>query len=188
MVACSSSNNKDCQKVSVIESLHQAHKARLKRFAARSAPQRETPAPSRILPAIAGIDLKARRIPSRYPPDRDYERAWAIVIMGLNDELPLRRPRMIEIQRATAHDFNVSVNELLSGQRLRKVVLPRHVAMYLAKELTLKSYAGIGRAFADRDHSSVVHAVKGIERRLDRDADLADRVARIRCELQGRHP
>ena len=63
--------------MSVIESQHQAHKARLKRMSARSVPQRETPVQSRVA-AIAGIDLRAKRVPSRYMLDRDYERAWAI--------------------------------------------------------------------------------------------------------------
>ena len=169
--------------MSVIESQHQAHKARLKRMSARSVPQRETPVQSRVA-AIPGIDLRAKRFPSRYLLDREYERAWAIVIMGLHDELPLRRPRMIDIQRATAHHFNVSVNELLSERRLRKLAMPRHAAMYLAKQLTVKSFAEIGRAFAGIDHSTVVHAVKGIEARLPFDGELAHHIAGVRDELK----
>jgi Bacterial dnaA protein helix-turn-helix len=167
--------------MSVIESLHQAHKARLKRLSARSAPQRETPAPSRV---AAILDLKAKRIPSRYLLDRDYERAWATVIMGLDNELPPRRPRIVEIQRATARHFDITVNEMLDDQRIRKLAMPRHAAMYLVKQLTLKSFAEVGRAFAGRDHSTVVHAVNGIKARLQFDGELAHHIACIRDELK----
>jgi hypothetical protein len=171
--------------MSVIESLHQAHKARLKRMSARSVSQAEEPAPARAVPAIAGICLKAKRIRSRYMLDRDYERAWAAAIMGLveSDEPP-RRPRIVEIQRATAQRFGITMREMLDDQQRHKLALPRHAAMYLIRQLTRKSFAEIGRAFAGRDHSTVVHAVKGIEARLPFDGELAHHIARVRDELK----
>jgi hypothetical protein len=171
--------------MSVIDSLHQAHKARLKRLSARAVPQRETPVPPHGA-AIPGIDLKARRIRSRYLPDRDYERAWAAEIMGVIDggDVPSRRPRIVEIQRVTARHFGIPLNELLADRRTRTPAAARHAAMYLAKQLTVKSFAEIGRAFAGRDHSTVVHAVKGIEARLPFDGELAHHIAGVRDELK----
>ena len=111
--------------------------------------------PSRVA-AIPGIDLKAGRIPSRYLPDREYERAWVAEIMGVIDggDFPSRRPRIVEIQRVTARHFGIPLNELLADRRTRTPAAARHAAMYLAKQLTVKSFAEIGRAFAGRDHST----------------------------------
>lgn len=147
--------------MSVIESLHQARKARLKRMAVS--------------------------VRSRYLPDRDYERAWAFEIMGLVDSSPHRRPRVIEIQRAAARHFSVELNDILSDRRDRKIALARHVAMYLARDLTLKSFQDIGSRFGARDHSTVVHGVKRIEAKLLFDAELTADVGRIRVELEGLH-
>jgi chromosomal replication initiation ATPase DnaA len=147
--------------MSVIESLHQAHKARLKRMALGVRP--------------------------RYLPDRDYERAWAFEIMGLVDASPVRRPRVIEIQRAAARHFGVELNDIRSDRRDRKTALARHVAMYLARDLTLKSFQEIGSLFGARDHSTVVHGVRRIEAKLPFDAELTADVGRIRVELEGLH-
>jgi hypothetical protein len=171
------------QKMSVVEILHQAHKARQKRMSARTVRQHGTP--SQILPAMPGIDLNAKHIRSRYSLDRDYERAWAVEIMGLveRDGRP-RRPRIVDIQRAIAQQFDIPLNELLADRRTRTPAAARHAAMYLARQLTVRSFAEIGRAFAGRDHSTVVHAVKGIEARLPFDGELAHRIARVRDELK----
>ena len=171
--------------MSVIDSLHQAHKARLKRLSARSAPQREAPVPSRVA-AIPGIDLRARRIPSRYLPDREYERAWATEIMGVIDggELPSRRPRIDRDPARHRKTFQHSAERAAGRAAHAQAADARHAAMYLAKQLTVKSFAEIGRAFAGRDHSTVVHAVKGIEARLPFDGELAHHIAGVRDELK----
>jgi hypothetical protein len=169
--------------MSVIESLHQAHKARLKRMAASGVAQ--TPSQARNASASLIMSFGAKRVRSRYLPDRDYERAWAFEIMGLVDSLPLRRPRVIEIQRAAARHFSVELNDVLSDRRDRRIALARHVAMYLARELTLKSFQEIGSRFGARDHSTVVHGVKRIEAMLPFDAELTADVGRIRVELEG---
>jgi chromosomal replication initiator protein len=159
--------------MSVIESLHEARKQRLQRIAARAVPQRHAPV--------------RRREPDGHPQaprravDRDYERAWAAAIMGLSEQgaPPVRNPRIVEVQRATARHFGVSLKEMLAASRERPLVLPRHVAMYLAKQLTRKSFGEIGRAFGGRDHSSALYALSTIERRLGSDAELAHHVACI---------
>jgi chromosomal replication initiation ATPase DnaA len=138
-------------------------------------------------PLVFVADARRR---ARDRPDPDYERAWAAEIMGLVESgvKKPRRPRIAEIQRATAKHFGITVDEMLDGQRIRKVTVPRHAAMYLTKQLTLKSFAEIGRAFAGRDHSTVVHAVNGITARLQFDDELTHQIACIRNQLQADVP
>ena len=170
--------------MSVANSFHQAHKDRLRRMAARAVPQADAEAAPRIASAFGSVD-RTRRVRLRDVVDRDYERAWAAEIMGLVDDgkQPRPRPRIAEIQRETARHFGITVAEMVADQQTRRLARPRHAAMYLAKQLTLKSFAEIGRAFAGRDHSTVVHAVKGIAARLNLDDELARHIADIRNQL-----
>lgn len=66
------------------------------------------------------------------------------------------------IQKLVAEYFEISVAEMRSEKRQRKIVRPRQIAMSLAKELTQHSLPEIGRAFGGRDHSTVIHSYKTI--------------------------
>ena len=68
------------------------------------------------------------------------------------------------IQTIVCKFFKISKNEMLSPRRSRYLVRPRQTAIYLAKILTSKSLPEIGRAFANRDHTTVIHSVKTIEK------------------------
>lgn len=85
---------------------------------------------------------------------------------------------------AVAREWRILRTEMLSDRVDRAAVLPRHVAMYLARKHTFCSLPMIGRAFAGRDHTTVLHAVRKVERLLERDVALAERVFRI--EQHGR--
>jgi chromosomal replication initiator protein len=84
------------------------------------------------------------------------------------------------IMQATAEAYGVSVNQLSARSRKKEVVLPRSVAMYLSKKWTKQSLNSIGFEF-NRDHSTVVSAVKKIETELadEGQTELRDRVAMI---------
>lgn len=82
-------------------------------------------------------------------------------------------PRVRTIQDVVAEHFELSFDELLSGGRSRSFARPRQVAMYLCKRLTRRSYPDIGRRFGGRDHTTVLHAVRTIERLSTEDPDLA---------------
>ncbi len=73
-----------------------------------------------------------------------------------------RRVSIEDVQRKVAEHYNIRVSEMTSKRRERSVARPRQIAMYLAKHLTTKSLPDIGRAF-DRDHTTVIHAVKTID-------------------------
>ena len=68
------------------------------------------------------------------------------------------------IQTLVCKYFKISKNEMLSSRRSRYLVRPRQVAIYLAKILTTKSLPEIGREFSNRDHTTVIHSVKTIEK------------------------
>ncbi len=84
----------------------------------------------------------------------------------------LSPPRVTGIKAVTASYFNVSVDDLVSGKRQRAYSYPRQIAMYLCRKHTGMSYKKIGEAFANKDHSTVLHAVRRIEKDRDRNEQL----------------
>ena len=93
-------------------------------------------------------------------------------------------PRIEEIQRVVARHFKTDRDELLSQRRTAAAVWPRQVAMYLAKTLTVRSMPDIGRRFGNRDHSTVLHAVRKIAAMIQQDAKVAAEIEAIKAELQ----
>ena len=85
-----------------------------------------------------------------------------------------RQISMDEIQRVVADHYRVTVSDMLSKRRSRTVVLPRHVAIFLAKEVTNYSLPEIGRAFGNRDHTTVLHAYRKIRETKETNHDLAE--------------
>lgn len=71
-----------------------------------------------------------------------------------------------KIQRAVCAHFNISRANLLSQQRCKTIVWPRQIAMYLCQQHTHNSLPAIGRMFAGRDHTTVLHAVKRVLSKL----------------------
>lgn len=94
-----------------------------------------------------------------------------------------RKTTIDEIQKKVAEHFNISVKELQSSRRARTVARPRQIAMYLAKQLTSRSLPEIGRKF-DRDHTTVMHAVRKIEELIIEDTALAENVDALRRTLE----
>ncbi len=91
-----------------------------------------------------------------------------------------RRIRIEGIQRLVAKHFNVTKQELISPRRTRSVVRPRQISMYLAKTMTDRSFPDIGRRFGGRDHTTVLHAVRKIERMISEDTTLAREIEMLR--------
>jgi chromosomal replication initiator protein len=88
-----------------------------------------------------------------------------------------------QIVKRVAVAFSISEKELLGTSRLRNVLLPRQVAMYLTRELTKLSLPRIGVFFADRDHTTVLHACRKVEIEMDLNGKLAAMVRQVRQEL-----
>ena len=111
------------------------------------------------------------------------DEAQAIVRPHLRDVE--RRITVDDIQKATAEHYGLKQQDLLCERRTRAVARPRHVAMYLAKSLTTRSYPDIGRRFGGRDHTTVLHAVKRIETLKGEDAALAADIEALTRKLKG---
>jgi chromosomal replication initiation ATPase DnaA len=85
------------------------------------------------------------------------------------------------ILKVVASWCNTTVIDLTSERRTLDVVYPRQVAMYLCKHHTRLSYPKIGRKFGGKDHTTVLHAVKKIQRMLDSgDVEIAVDIVRLR--------
>lgn len=92
--------------------------------------------------------------------------------------------RVDNVIRIVARHYKVAPADLLSQRRTASVVRPRQIAMYLAKTLTLRSLPEVGRRFAGRDHTTVLHAVRKIEGLIASDAALAAEVASLTAAIR----
>ena len=89
-----------------------------------------------------------------------------------------------KIQNVVSNYFNISLNDMLSQRRSRPLARPRQLAMYLAKKMTTRSLPEIGRRFANRDHTTVIHAVKTITRLSEQDDEMKKNINQIKNLLQ----
>ncbi len=87
------------------------------------------------------------------------------------------------IQNLVASHFNLNIQELLSPRRSRSLARPRQIAMYLAKQHTTNSLPDIGRKFSNRDHTTVIHAVKKIDELIKKDNDVRQSVAELKKKM-----
>lgn len=96
-----------------------------------------------------------------------------------------RSPKLTagEIQQEVADWFRIPVAEMVSARRFRSVARPRQIAMYLTRELTPKSLPEIGLRFGGRDHTTVIYAIKNVERLCAIDGEIDDDVRGLRRRL-----
>ena len=87
------------------------------------------------------------------------------------------------IQSSVCKFFKISKNEMLSSRRSRYLVRPRQAAIYLTKMLTSKSLPEIGREFSNRDHTTIIHSVKTIERLIKEDNDLENNINNLKSQI-----
>ena len=95
-----------------------------------------------------------------------------------------KRVKIEDIQKRVATHYNVSRADLLSSRRTAAVVMPRQIAMYLAKSLTLRSLPEIGRRFGGRDHTTVLHAVRKIDNLCNNDTAMREEIDLLKRLLQ----
>ena len=88
-----------------------------------------------------------------------------------------------KIQNVVSNYFNIALSEMLSQRRSRPLARPRQIAMYLAKKMTSRSLPEIGRRFANRDHTTVIHAVKTITRLSEQDDEMKKNISQIKSLL-----
>ncbi len=87
------------------------------------------------------------------------------------------------IQTVVCKYFKISKNEMLSSRRSRYLVRPRQTAIYLTKILTSKSLPEIGREFSNRDHTTIIHSVKTIEKIKEKDPEMGDNINILKNQI-----
>ena len=85
-----------------------------------------------------------------------------------------------KIQTMTSNFYSISLNDMLSPRRSRPLARPRQIAMYFAKKLTTRSLPEIGRKFANRDHTTVIHAVKTVEKLLQNNDEIKKNIEELK--------
>ncbi len=95
-----------------------------------------------------------------------------------------RRITIDEIQRAVCEYYRIDRQEMSSKRRARAIARPRQVAMYLSKLMTPRSYPEIGRKFGNRDHSTVIHAVRLVEQLRAEDSEMDNDVRMLLRQLE----
>lgn len=146
--------------------------------AARPAPQ--------IAPQTEKRREKARFEPCPAPPPRAMATPCgsgrALVRMmarhGLGPKVTVE-----DVLRAVCARYDVARVDLISERRTKGVMLPRQIAMYLARDLTTASLPRIGRIMGGRDHTTILHGCRVIEARLALNPELARDVAALSCTI-----
>jgi chromosomal replication initiator protein len=94
-----------------------------------------------------------------------------------------RRIKVEDILRIVSRHFAVSKADILSDRRHRSVVRPRQIGMYLAKQLTSRSLPEIGRRFGNRDHTTVLHAIRKIDKEMGDNPHLKEEIEELKRQL-----
>ncbi len=105
------------------------------------------------------------------------------IIRDLLQGIEPRRVKIDDILRIVSRHYSVSKADILSQRRHRSVVWPRQIGMYLAKQLTSRSLPEIGRRFGDRDHTTVLHAIRKIDKELEANTRLRDELEELKKQL-----
>lgn len=117
--------------------------------------------------------------------NRKIDEAFAEDVLAEMFRASRRRITIDEIQRRVSEHYRIRQAEMVSARRAREVARPRQVAMYLAKQLTPRSLPEIGRKFGGRDHTTVIHAIRQIERLRGIDTDIDSDVRTLMRDLEG---
>lgn len=158
---------------------HQRHKEFHAAIAQKAAERRTPPVKA----------LTAEAFPSETDPPKESVEDWVErqkkIWFSIVDEIDppsVTRPTVGLIQRKCCDYYKISLTAIVSQSRIAYIVRARQVAMFLTKELTTKSLPEIGRKFGNRDHTTVLHAVRKIAN-LSHDPDLADDLATLRKQI-----
>lgn len=107
-----------------------------------------------------------------------------VFVEKILDEIGQKEIVIDTILSTVARYFGVTRADILSKNRQSSIVMPRHVAMYLTKEMTNKSLPEIGRRFGWRDHTTVLHGVRKISDQIGKSDYLAEQIDELKRILQ----
>jgi chromosomal replication initiator protein len=95
----------------------------------------------------------------------------------------LNFPNIAKIQKTVANFFGIKISDLLLANRSKQIVVPRQIAMYLAKKLTSESLPKIGQEFGNKNHATVIHAIKSVEKMINLDQKISVQVKTLEEKL-----
>ena len=107
------------------------------------------------------------------------------VIEGILGKELATKTTLNMVSASVAKEYNLSEKKLISKSRQMEIVTARHVAIYLCRELTSSSLMSIGNFFGNRDHSTVIHACKTVENKMQSDASLNSVIKNLKSNLLG---
>jgi hypothetical protein len=142
---------------------HYRHRERMERMAPKAPAQVHEALPE-PLPLVLAL-----------PPEEPVETPPSAVPVPWIGRVDIKR-----ITEAVSDHFGITRRDLYSRRRTKEIVLPRQIAMYLAKTVTLKSLPEVGRRIGGRDHTTVLHAVRKIEAAVLTDPEMAARIDAIK--------
>jgi hypothetical protein len=139
-------------------------------------------------PGIKGTDLFSvwSHLKAEETQRQTVEPEAPVEVTQAEEPKPEPKPQLIRVAgviKATAAAYGVTQKEIVGIRRIKSIIEPRQVAMYLAHTLTKCSLPEIGRRFGGKDHTTVLHAVRKIREAIKADAELAARVEAIRRSL-----
>ncbi len=124
--------------------------------------------------------MRKKFVEDPYAPRCEWPRRDWLLIEGVQ-----RRPTLKQIVAASSLHFNVPEIEILSHRRTRNIVIPRQVAMYIAKSLTLRSLPEIARHFDGRDHTTAIASIRRIQSLIPKDESIRTAIEKIKQKLEG---
>lgn len=102
-------------------------------------------------------------------------------------EMLREKPTIKSIQETTAAHFGVPMLFMATPRRAREAYLPRAAAIYLCKQFTPKSYPVLGRHFGGRDHTTIMHSVRAIEKMIALNHPIAKDIEALSEKIGGTH-
>jgi hypothetical protein len=160
-----------------------ARRERERKIAAHAHPDSAIARPQAASPPPEAVKAWAERQKQIHAPIK----TWFWIVDEVGPPLPLKLS-IEEIQTAVERHCNVRRAELISARRSTAIVRPRQIAMFLSRHLTLHSLPVIGRKFGNRDHTTVLHAVRRIEALRSHDQKVADDLDAISRALAAQVP
>jgi hypothetical protein len=154
------------------------HKSFHAAIAARAVPERQE-APKAV--GVKGSEPVKAVPKSSFSPSI----VWPVIpVEGAPEIIVPAKTSVQRIIKIVAKEYDVTYNDILSERRTKDVVLPRHIAAFFVKEMTPCTLPLIGRRFGNRDHSTILHAIRKITAWVERDPEFAARVEYIRSLLR----
>lgn len=164
--------------MSLVERYHADHVARLERLGSGAAeivqvaPRKPDYKPVKPRAGLKPID-----------PEMYYRNMWFWDLLSAPVWIDGYRPTVKRIKQIVSRHYGVSITDIESARRTAEVVFPRQLVMYLARKLTLLSLPQIGQAIGQRDHTTVLHGCRKIDRHIKANPEFEFVIEKLQREM-----